>query len=62
MQILVIEDEPKVGKALQEGLQAEDYDVTLAPTGEEGFFLASSQSFDLIVLFAGDVLVKHFDN
>ena len=50
MQILVIEDEPKVGKALQEGLQAEEYDVTLAPTGEEGFFLASSQSFDLIVL------------
>ena len=50
MQILVIEDEPKVGKALQEGLQAEDYEVTLAPTGEEGFFLASSQSFDMIVL------------
>ncbi len=35
---------------MQEGLQAEEYDVTLAPTGEEGFFLASSQSFDLIVL------------
>jgi DNA-binding response OmpR family regulator len=50
VQILVIEDEPKVGKALQEGLQAEDYDVTLAPTGEEGFFLASSQLFDLVVL------------
>lgn len=50
MQILVIEDEPKVGKALQEGLQSEEYDVTLAPTGEEGFFLASSQAFDLIVL------------
>jgi len=50
VQILVIEDEPKVGKALQEGLQAEDYEVTLAPTGEEGFFLASSQSFDMIVL------------
>jgi DNA-binding response OmpR family regulator len=50
VQILVIEDEPKVGKALQEGLQAEEYDVTLASTGEEGFFLASSQSFDLIVL------------
>jgi DNA-binding response OmpR family regulator len=48
--LLVIEDEPKVGKALQEGLQAEDYQVALAPTGEEGFFLASSQSFDLIVL------------
>jgi two-component system, OmpR family, copper resistance phosphate regulon response regulator CusR len=50
VRILVIEDEPKVGRALREGLQAEDYDVTLASTGEEGFFLASSQSFDLIVL------------
>jgi DNA-binding response OmpR family regulator len=50
VQILVIEDEPKVGKALREGLQAEDYEVTLAPSGEEGFFLASSQAFDLIVL------------
>ena len=58
MQILVIEDEPKVGKALQEGLQAEDYNVTLAPTGEEGFFLASSQAFDLIVL---DVLLPGRD-
>jgi len=34
VRILVIEDEPKVGKALQEGLQVEDYDVTLATTGE----------------------------
>jgi DNA-binding response OmpR family regulator len=58
VQILVIEDEPKVGRALQEGLQAEDYDVTLAPTGEEGFFLASSQPFDLIVL---DVLLPGRD-
>ena len=58
MRILVIEDEPKVGRALREGLQAEDYDVTLAPTGEEGFFLASSQSFDLIVL---DILLPGRD-
>jgi DNA-binding response OmpR family regulator len=43
---------------LQEGLQAEDYDVMLAPTGEDGFFLASSQSFDLIVL---DILLPGRD-
>ena len=58
MRILVVEDEPKVGKALQEGLQAEDYEVTLAPTGEDGFFLASSQPFDLIVL---DILLPGRD-
>ncbi len=50
MQILVIEDEPKVGSAVQEGLRAEGYDVTLASSGEEGFFLANSRAFDLIVL------------
>jgi two-component system copper resistance phosphate regulon response regulator CusR len=50
MKILVIEDEPKVGKALAEGLKADGYEVTLAQTGEDGFFTASSRSFDLIVL------------
>ena len=50
MRLLVIEDEPKVGHAVQEGLQAEGYEVVLAETGEDGFFLASSRSFDLIVL------------
>jgi two-component system copper resistance phosphate regulon response regulator CusR len=50
VRILVIEDEPKVGRAVQEGLQSEGYDVELSATGEDGFFLASSQAFDLIVL------------
>jgi DNA-binding response OmpR family regulator len=50
VRLLVIEDEPKVGHALQEGLQAEGYEVVLAESGEEGFFLASNRAFDLIVL------------
>jgi two-component system copper resistance phosphate regulon response regulator CusR len=50
MKILIVEDEPKVGKALSEGLKANGDEITLAQTGEDGFFLASSQSFDLIVL------------
>src|SRR6202022_448772 len=50
MKILIVEDEPKVGKALSEGLMANGDDVTLAQTGEDGFFTASSRSFDLIVL------------
>ena len=50
MKILIVEDEPKVGKALSEGLKATGDEVTLAQTGEDGFFLASSCSFDLIVL------------
>jgi two-component system, OmpR family, copper resistance phosphate regulon response regulator CusR len=50
VRILVVEDERKVGRALQQGLEAESYSVALAATGEEGFFLASSEVFDLIVL------------
>lgn len=50
MKVLIVEDEPKVGKALSEGLKANGYEVTLAQTGEDGFFLANSQQFDVIVL------------
>jgi len=58
VRILVIEDEPKVGRAVREGLQAEGYEVTLAATGEEGFFVASSQPLDLILL---DILLPGRD-
>jgi DNA-binding response OmpR family regulator len=50
MHILVIEDENKVAKALKEGLESEQYQVTLAETGEEGFFYANAHNFDLILL------------
>lgn len=50
MRILVVEDEPKVARALREGLEAEAYFVAVAHTGEEGFFLANSEPFDLAVL------------
>jgi DNA-binding response OmpR family regulator len=50
VRILIIEDETKVAKALREGLEAQHYAVTLAATGEEGFFLASQGSFDLVLL------------
>ncbi len=50
MRILVVEDERKVAVALQQGLEAESYSVAVAKTGEEGFFLASSQQFDLVIL------------
>jgi two-component system, OmpR family, copper resistance phosphate regulon response regulator CusR len=50
VQILVVEDEPKVAGALKEGLEAEGYEITVAGTGEDGFFRASAHSFDLIIL------------
>jgi len=48
--ILLVEDETKVGNALSAGLKAEGYEIVWAQTGEEGFFHASSRSFDLILL------------
>ena len=48
--VLVVEDEPKVARAIREGLEGEGYRVVTAPTGEEGFFLASSEPFDLLIL------------
>jgi len=50
VRILVVEDERKIARALQEGLETESYEVTLAQTGEEGFFLIHSEGFDLVVL------------
>jgi DNA-binding response OmpR family regulator len=50
VRVLVVEDEKKVAKALRDGLEAEHYDVRVATTGEEGFFLANHESFDLVVL------------
>jgi two-component system copper resistance phosphate regulon response regulator CusR len=58
MRVLVVEDEKKVAKALREGLEAEHYDVRLAASGEEGFFLANHETFDCVVL---DLMLPHRD-
>lgn len=50
MRILVVEDQKKVALALKEGLEAEHYEVEVATTGEDGFFLVNSQTFDLVLL------------
>ena len=50
LRIIVVEDEAKVARALREGLQRQQYDVAVAPTGEEGFYLVSAEEFDLVIL------------
>lgn len=50
MRILVVEDEQKLAGALKDGLEADDYAVSVAHTGEEGFFLLCKQPFDLAIL------------
>jgi DNA-binding response OmpR family regulator len=50
LRILVVEDEAKVARALREGLEREKYEVVVASTGEEGFFLVNAEEFDLVIL------------
>ena len=58
MRVLVVEDEKKVARALRDGLEAERYDVRVAATGEEGFFLVNHEAFDCVVL---DLMLPHRD-
>jgi two-component system copper resistance phosphate regulon response regulator CusR len=50
MHILIVEDEEKLAGAVRKGLESEGYSVSVASTGEEGFFLISNQDYDLLIL------------
>jgi len=50
MRILIVEDEARLAQALKRGLEAEHYEVKVAATGEDGFFLVSTEVFDLMIL------------
>lgn len=48
--VLIVEDETKIRQALAEGLASADYEVSLADTGEEAFYRATTEIFDVMVL------------
>ena len=50
MRILVVEDEHKIANSIKKGLEQETYAVDVAYGGEEGFDLASSEEYDVIIL------------
>jgi len=50
VRVLVVEDERKLAQVLVAALKAEHYDVVVAVTGEDGFFRANAEVFDLVVL------------
>ena len=56
--ILLCEDDENLGMLLREYLQAKDYNVTLAPDGEAGYQLFTSEKFDLCIL---DVMMPKKD-
>ena len=50
MKVLVIEDDPTVGRFVKRGLEEQRYSVDLVADGDEGERLASTQPYDLVVL------------
>jgi DNA-binding response OmpR family regulator len=48
--LLVVEDQKKLQKSLQRGLCEEGYEVVSALTGEEGYFQATTEPFDAVIL------------
>jgi DNA-binding response OmpR family regulator len=58
MKILIIEDEEKIANSLKKGLQQENYVVDVAYDGGEGYDLASSEKYDLIIL---DLMLPSID-
>jgi two-component system, OmpR family, copper resistance phosphate regulon response regulator CusR len=50
VRVLIVEDERKLAQVLSSALEAEHYEVIVARTGEDGFFHASAEAFDLVLL------------
>ena len=50
VRVLVVEDERKLAQVLSSALEAEHYDVVVARTGEDGFYRANAEVFDLVLL------------
>ena len=50
MKVLLVEDEPKLGRAIKLGLEQDGYAVDHLLTAEEGLAYAETESYDVIIL------------
>ena len=50
MRILLVEDEPKLARALTRGLERTGYAVDLAGSGDDALLLAGTHDYDAVVL------------
>lgn len=48
--VLIVEDQKRLLVSLRRGLEEEGYEVVTTPTGEDGYYRATSQTFDALVL------------
>jgi DNA-binding response OmpR family regulator len=50
VRVLIVEDETKVAAAVRRGLEAEGFAVDVALTGTDGFWMATQNAYDIVVL------------
>jgi two-component system, OmpR family, response regulator len=50
VRVLIVEDEKKVAAAVKRGLEAEGFAIDVALTGTDGLWMATEQTYDVIVL------------
>jgi DNA-binding response OmpR family regulator len=50
VRVLVVEDERKLADVVAAALREERFDVVVSPTGEDGFYRANAELFDLVLL------------
>jgi len=53
MRILIVEDEPTLGKQLKSTLEQNGYAVDLSVDGEDGHFLGTTEEYDAVILDLG---------
>lgn len=58
MQVLVVEDEPRMAQLLRQGLEEEGHSVVVTGNGRDGLAMAGAHLFDAIVL---DVMLPGLD-
>jgi len=58
MNLLIVEDEPRMLELLRRGLSEEGHSVACAHDGEEGLFLARNYQFDALIL---DIMIPKLD-
>jgi DNA-binding response OmpR family regulator len=50
MRILIVEDEPTLGKQLKSTLEGAGYAVDLSTDGEDGHYMGSTENYDAVIL------------
>jgi len=58
MRLLLVEDDPKLARSIQQGLAAESFAVEVVGTGEDAVQRARATAYDLVIL---DIMLPHMD-